>query len=201
MLIFDIETSALPDAADYIEIGDPPGNYKNPEAIAKWQSEERAKQLQRAALDVDLCRVVAIATPEASMIAAGGQSESDIIGNFWWHANHDGRVLGGFNVLSFDLPVLYRRSLYLGIKPPELQREKYKHRDVIDLADILSESGRLRLRSLDFYCRRFGIDIPAVGKGEDVPGWVEAGAWDKVEQHVRADVARTAALAKRMGVL
>lgn len=204
MFVFDVETAPLPDAADYVEPGEPPGNYKNPEAIAKWHAEDRAKQLQRAALDVDLCRVVAYATKthaNGAWVANGWMLAEASALKFLWQMVADNLPVLGFNILAFDLPVLYRRSLYLGLEPVKLQREKYRHNDVIDLADILSESGRLRLRSLDFYCRRFGIDIPAAGDGADVPGWVEAGEWDKVEAHVRVDVARTAALAKRLGVL
>uniref|UniRef100_A0A6M3JYB0 Putative DNA polymerase n=1 Tax=viral metagenome TaxID=1070528 RepID=A0A6M3JYB0_9ZZZZ len=200
-LIFDIETAPLPDAADYIELGDPPANYRKDEAIAKWQEEERAKQLAKAALDVDLCRVVAIAHDQACVFAQDVTAEANMLMLFWRLARPGLLPVVGFNVLQFDLPVLYRRSLYLGVKPYELERGKYRHGNVIDLADLLSEQGRLRLRSLDFYCRRFGIGIPSVGTGADVPTWVSAGQWDQVEAHVRADVARTAALAQRMGCI
>ena len=205
MILFDIETAPLLDAAAYIEAGEPPANYKQPEAIAKWRAEDQARQLQRAALDPDLCRIVAICfkrpnEDEFLWLPRDAAHEAAHVEMFWRRLPRDLPVVG-FGCLHFDLPVLYRRSLYLGVTPVQLERDKYRHDDVIDLADILSEQGRLRLRSLDFYCSRFGIDIPAAGDGADVPGWVAAGQWDQVEAHVRADVLRTEALARRMGVL
>jgi len=208
-LVLDIETAPLDDAADYLEPVSAPSNYKDEAKIAEYCAKAQAEQLAKAALDVDLCRVVAIAWHDGHQIqvslgeTVGDDSRSEwvCLYDFWCAVQVGGLPLVGFNILQFDLPVLYRRSMYLGIEAPELERGKYRHGNVIDLADLLSEQGRLRLRSLDFYCRRFGIDIPPVGEGKDVPGWVAAGQWDQVEEHVRADVARTAALAKRIGVL
>jgi len=106
-----------------------------------------------------------------------------------------------FNGLNYDLPLLLRRSLYLGVPAPKLQLERFKHADAIDLMQILSMDGRLKLHGLRFYCQRFGIPVDDESVGADIASLVAAGNWEAVAHHCTADVAATAALAVRMGVL
>ena len=65
----------------------------------------------------------------------------------------------------------------------------------------LAYQGMLTYRSLAFYCRRFAIDVPDEVTGADIGALVAAGKWSQVHDHVRADVAKTTALARRIGVL
>ena len=65
----------------------------------------------------------------------------------------------------------------------------------------LAYQGTLTYRSLAFYCTRFGIVVPDDVTGADIGALVAAGAWSRVHDHVRADVAKTTALAQRVGVL
>jgi len=66
---------------------------------------------------------------------------------------------------------------------------------------VLADQWTLTYRSLGFYCTRFGITVPDEVTGAEVGALVEAGDWPKVHDHVRADVAKTAELARRIGVL
>ena len=110
-------------------------------------------------------------------------------------------TLVGFNCLSFDLPVLLRRSLYLGVHAPHVPLNKYRPGRVVDLMQLLAYQGTVTYRSLGFYCRRFGISVPDEVTGADVAALVAAGEWRQVRDHVRADVAKTAQLAGRIGVI
>lgn len=207
-LLFDVETAPLPDAADYLEAIEPPGNYTKPEAIAAYIEKERAKQLGKCALDVDLCRVVAIGVwpwdldaPETCLADAG--DEHYVLRWFWEHVttNYRGSDLVGFNVLAFDLPVLLRRSLYLGVKTPKLTINKYRPGRVVDLLQELTHQGMLRMRSQEFYCKRFGITVDDPCDGKDVPALVEAGNWATVAAHCRADLYRLRGLSEKLGIL
>lgn len=204
-MVIDIETYSLAEAAQFIEEPSAPANYKDPEKIAAYVAEKRIENLSRCALDVDLCRIVALGTQNTETgaivvtTAHDDATERDMLEGFW----HDtaGCNYIGFNILGFDLPVLMRRSLYLGLnyfRQTPVDRYKTPHSD---LMEILSFNGKLKYRGLDFYCRRFGIAIADETSGADIDALVKADDWVGVEAHCRADVVKTALLARRIGVL
>ena len=204
-LVLDIETYSLDDAAAFLEEPTAPANYKDPEKIAAYIEQQRAKDLSRCALDVDLCCLVAIGythpvTGAIEVLTMGTEtSERSFLRAFWdTVAGHD---FIGFNLLSFDLPVLMRRSQYLGVtnyRDTPVDRYKTPH---IDLMERLSFNGKLKYRGLDFYCKRFGIHVPDATSGADIDAMVKANDWAGVTAHCRADILKTKALAERLGVL
>lgn len=207
-LVFDIETMPLQDCARYLtEPIEAPSNWKDAAKIAAYIEEARRKQLDKAALDLDLCEIAAIGIGlplESDAQTRQTTSEADILRGLWSFVRtiqRDGGVLVGFNCLSFDLPILLRRSLYLGVETPSIAVDKYRHDGVVDVMDILTFSGKVSMRSLGFYCKRFGIPHDDSVDGAQIPALVAAGAWDQVEAHVRADVAETMALAARIGLI
>jgi hypothetical protein len=204
--VFDIETMALPDAAEFLEPVEPPANYKNPDTIAAYIRDKQSEQLAKAALDVDLCQVVAIGLDSrwedghVSVLLASDIDERTMLRQFWQDIGD--RHLVGFNVIQFDLPVLVRRSQYLGVPVPDLVLDTYRHPRVTDLAQLLSYHGRLRLRKLSFYAKRFQLPVVEDGiTGAEVGDAWARGDWAAVARHVEADVRTTAALAHRLGVL
>lgn len=201
-LVFDIETAPLAEASGYLEPVDAPANYKDPAKIEAYIAEKSAQELDRCSLDVDLCRVVAIGwclegdAPTVTTVAEA--TETQLIAAFWQIA--DLRHLVGFNCLGFDLPVLLRRSLYLGVVRPTIQIDKYRHPAVTDLSDELSFAGKLRLRGLAFYCKRFGIEVPDTLSGADIAAAVREGRWADVASHCAADITKTARLGEKLGM-
>lgn len=207
-LAFDIETCPMPDCAQYLT--DPieaPSNYKDPAKIAAYVVEKRAKQIEDAGLDLDLCEIVAIAVrfaDRAFVQTRETTSEAEMVDGFWRFVRsvqRDGGVLVGFNCLSFDLPILLRRSLYLEVPPAPVALDKYRHDGVIDVAHELTFGGRMTWRSLAFYCKRFGIAFDDSVAGEQIAQLVASGRWDAIAAHCEADVAATAALAQRIGLI
>jgi 3'-5' exonuclease len=202
-LVLDLETFALAEADQYLEPVSAPANYKDPEKMRAYCDDRRAELLKKCALDVDLCTVVVV----------GYQLESETVPTVWtaeqlteahllslaWQRIAD-RAVVGFNLLTFDLPVLIRRSQYLGIPIPDINLDRYRTPH-IDLIEKLTFNGKLKMRSLDFWCRRFGIDVADSYSGEDVDALVKAGNWTAVADHCRADVTRTRDLAVRLGYL
>ncbi len=200
-IVFDIETAPLDDAADFIEPATAPANYKDPAKIAEYIAQAQTTALASCALDVDLCRVVAVAWWEEGHqkpISLVGIDEALTLRRFWVTA--EDRHLIGFNCLGFDLPVLLRRSLYLGVNVPMIQIDRFKHPQVTDLMQVLSFNGALKYRGLAFYCRRFGIEVPDPMTGADVGAAVAAQRWAEIAAHVEADVQKTARLATRLGL-
>ena len=65
---------------------------------------------------------------------------------------------------------------------------------------VLAYQGTLTYRSLGFYCTRFGVEVEDAVTRADIGALVAAGEWSQVHDHVRADVAKTTALARRIGV-
>lgn len=202
-MIFDIETAPLLDAGDYLEKPDAPANYKDPAKIDAYIAEKHAENLERCGLDVDLCRIVAVGVmaegdaPEVEF-AADEPDERVLLREFWRRVGQ--RHLVGFNCLAFDLPVLLRRSLYLGVLAPTIVIDKYRHPNVTDLMRVLDFNGAIKARSLSFYCKRLGIVGQDEMTGADVAQAVAEGRWAAVAAHCRADVEKTAMLASRLGV-
>jgi predicted PolB exonuclease-like 3'-5' exonuclease len=193
---------------------DAPSNYTKPEAIAAYVAKAKQAQLDKAALDIDLARIVCLgflvhgaSTPEAEMhLMRDETQERTLLGAFFTqffssHNTADWPILVTFNGLGFDLPLLLRRALYLGVRAPNIQIDRYKHPHVIDLMALLNLDGRLKSHSLRFYANRFGIPVDDESTGADIGALVEADNWQAVEAHCASDVAATYALAKRMGVL
>jgi uncharacterized protein YprB with RNaseH-like and TPR domain len=206
--IIDIETTGLPEAAEYAtEPISAPSNWKDPEKIAAYIAEKQAEQINKAGLDLDLCRVVAVGLQRegavgVQVLTAGDEAEERGLLTALWSQllkiQHP--VLVGFNHVGFDLPVLMRRSQYLNVAYPRLSLDKYRTPH-IDLMAHLTWNGLVRARSLKFYARRFGIPFDDPVKGGDIPQLVDAGDWNAVIAHVSSDVELTAALARRIGVL
>lgn len=200
-LVFDIETIPLPDAVRYIESAEAPSNYKDPEKIAAYIAAENAKALDRCGLDVDLCQICAIGVQgewdEAPRVRVG-LDERDGIEWFWREVASAHLV--GFNCVTFDLPVLLRRSLYLGIPTPDIALDKYRHPRVTDILQVLSYHGAIKMRGLSFYAKRFDLGYEDDITGADIARLVAAEDWPSVIFHVTKDVQKTAALAGQLGL-
>jgi hypothetical protein len=202
-MVLDIETFALDEAADFIEEPSAPANYKDETKIAAYITDAKAKAVSRCALDPDLCRIVAIGVSDDAgthvEIAPNVDQERVALSLAWLAlARHQWAI--GFNLLSFDLPVMIRRSQYLGVEIPQCAFNLDKYRTAhIDLMERLSFNGKIKAHSLSFYCRRFGIAVDDDTTGKDVDALVRAGDWEAVSAHCRSDVLKTRLLAERLG--
>lgn len=59
-IVIDIESIGIPDVATYLEPVEAPANYKDPEKIAAYKAEAQARQIEMAAVDLDLGQIIAI---------------------------------------------------------------------------------------------------------------------------------------------
>ena len=210
VVYLDTESAPLPDAEAML----PEFTYNKgtkDEGLRQEQiAEKRATALAKAALDPDLCRIVALGSwwdyePEPALVLCHDESqEAAALAEFWEtyrtiRHEHPYTVIVGSNLLGHDLPIMVRRSLYLRVEVPMLERGKYRHRDVIDLKSLLCDDEWLAWRSLDYYVRRFGCDVPHDPiDGSQIPALVAAGDWLAVHNHLRIDLLKVRALAQRV---
>ncbi len=220
-LVVDIETAPLTNVRDFLDAPDlenlkAPGNYTKADSIAKWIEEEKVKRLaefetdctDKAALDFNTARIVALGRWFSGGKVISGcadeQQEAAALEAFW--RDSDGRMMVGFSIREFDMPMLIQRSRYLGVayRTPDLGRFA-RGSSVIDLRDLLTFNdlrySHLMPRSLKCFARRFGLPVTDPVNGGDIPGLIAAGDWTSVLAHVDADLDLTVALARRLGVI
>lgn len=172
-------------------------------AVAAYNT-QRANMIDRCAFDPDLACIVALGwmhpgDSKPIVVTCPTQTkERDALEMFWREARDLDLVT--FNGLRFDLPMLMRRSMYLGVPCPVLNVDRYRSPH-IDLMARLTYNGVLSAHSLKFYLARLGIAVDDVHTGKDIAGLVRAGDWDGVKAHCAADVLGTKLLAERLGYI
>lgn len=211
-LVFDCETGVIDDARRFMETyteKDAPKTYKDPDAIARWVEKKNHAQLEKTSLDIDLARIVAIAFwhhglpfPDGIEVKVATNEDSERRLLMWFAENLRSsaggpRTLVGHNILDFDIPLVLRRALYLGVKFPDINIDRYRtpHRDI---QQILSHNGKMSYRTKDFYCRRFGIEVDDPMKGSDIQVAITMRDWQSIAHHAKADVMKEALLAHKV---
>ena len=204
-LVLDLATTVLPDAEQWIA-DDPieaPSNWKDEAKIAEYIKQKRQERLDRAALDPDCCRVScvgAMADGSAGISPCLDEATEamhlDSVAE--WLAN--GFHLITFNGFRFDLPILARRALYLGVDL-SLEWDRYRSPHV-DLYERLTHHGLSSAHGLSWYVKRFGwTDLHKPLTGAEEARAPQEGRWDELCASVRHDVIATARLAEKLRVL
>jgi predicted PolB exonuclease-like 3'-5' exonuclease len=172
------------------------------EQAAKWQD-----TLDSCALHADLGRFVAVGwmfadDPKPRVITCKNETDEKFALEQFWRdfTTTTNPQLVTYNGLSFDLPYLMRRSLFLGLRYPILNLDRYRTPH-LDLMQHLSFNGVLTRRSLKFYLNRFNIPNEDSTTGREIGGMVKAGDWAGVSAHCAADVMGTKQLAQRLGLI
>ncbi|MBN1424722.1 ribonuclease H-like domain-containing protein [Candidatus Fermentibacteria bacterium] len=133
-------------------------------------------------------------------------NEAEILERFWDVVKRYGQIIT-FNGRSFDGPYLMLRSLVLGVVASRnLVPNRYRLSEHLDLLDVLTLYGGIRRYSLDFLCRRLGIDSPkGQMRGKDVAEAYRAGRMEDIARYCLEDVRATKQLLDRaeeaLGVL
>lgn len=133
-------------------------------------------------------------------------NEAELLERFWDVVKRYGQIIT-FNGRSFDGPYIMLRSLMLGITATRnLVPNRYRLSEHLDLLDVLTLYGGIRRYSLDFLCRRLGIDSPKANmRGKDVAEAYRAGRMEDIARYCLDDVRATKRLLDRaeqsLGVL
>lgn len=158
----------------------------------------------------EFCRIISFAwavnsDPTMSWVvgdkSADGKSiitERDVLAKFWELVRHAGTVVG-YNILGFDLPVVFVRSILLGVEPSRKFDMKPWGTDVYDVMAkrFPKGSGNNGVGKLKNLAPLMGIKVAE--DVEDVDGGVvgklyEAGDYAKVGAYNRSDVDLTKAM-------
>ena len=226
-LVFDIETGPLPESEleAMMPQFDPSevkfGNIKDPakitEKVSEAEANHRRNYFDKAALDPLTGRVVAIGVKlfksdggkgfdfsglgELSII--GDDDEAAMLKEFWDSMRgYAGRLhpLIGFNIFSFDLPFLIKRSWKHRISiPGGIRRGRYWSDQVIDLRDTWQLGDRQAHGSLDRISKHLGVGA----KNGDGKVFAELWRADRAaaEAYLKNDVELTAKVADVLGVV
>lgn len=220
LLVLDIETLPTNDPEIIASFADnikAPATHKKPETIAAWLAENKEQATLEAVAKTSfdglygsiacICYAfddgeVHVSTgDEKSMLEAfyaHVAAESDL--QYHGGTAHQGVIVCGHNLASFDLPFLKHRSIILGVKPcaPILKAMNAKSWDgcIADTMLMWSNDSQKRA-SMAKLCKAFGI----VGTG-DFDGSMVAETWPvdphKVIEYCKDDVRRTREMYKRM---
>ena len=170
-VVFDIETGALPDeqikqiAPAFKESSVLTGNLgleKSLEKIKAARERHLLSIIDKAALHAEYGEVLAIGIEAEGQTTILTGDEANILKQFWDRADADCRQglisWVGFNILSFDLPFLFRRSLINGVSIPHgLQPvTRYWPTFFRDLMDTWKAGDWKALISLDRFCKACG---------------------------------------------
>ena len=197
IVYFDIETTANHDlpAPEFSA----PSNYKDPSKIAAAIEKKQAEFWAKAGMDLDYALITAIGIAVGNGKPEGRTgTEIELLEWFWQEAK--GAKLIGYNIIGFDIPIITRRSLVLGVKPSRmLSGLKPWDESIVDLMMVFYHNGRgpgVKYRGLKWVCGVYGVetewDVEEVD-GSMVDGLSEA----ELREYVRSDVARTRELAAK----
>lgn len=188
--------------------------------VARWEDGDEAAKaefLGKAALSPLTGRVVAIGywQQDFAEVVGDGQPTSDgvlynektILVDFWQRFNAVKSAdvpMIGFNTAGFDLPFVVRRSWLLGVPVPgdAIRDNRYWHRVFIDLMQAWGCGIYGERCSLDRVSRYFG-GPGKNGSGADFAALWYGSAGDRHQAvaYLKNDLAMTATVARRMGVL
>jgi DNA polymerase elongation subunit (family B) len=175
-LFLDIETQANPESCALMPEPEAPANYTDPVKIERYKAEKRAELIDKAALDPDYGQILSIgghiinttwifinrdAFPDYhNSVFVQAISEPDMLDLFWRHFADCRGVCVGYNILSFDLPYLLRRSMALGVGVPCLPvLARYRTEPVTDLMQILYNWGSDRYKGLKQVAKLYGLPV------------------------------------------
>jgi predicted PolB exonuclease-like 3'-5' exonuclease len=125
IIALDIETIGNPDAVAFMpEPEVKTGNIKDPAKIAEKQAEAKREQFERAALDALTARVCCFAAVEdgnqecvETIGSIDNNAEIVLIQSIFRFIGTDGCRLVTWNGNGFDLPMIYKRAMILGVEP------------------------------------------------------------------------------------
>lgn len=195
-----------------------PKTHKKPEAIESYIA-EKAEEIdagideayRKTALDGAVGQIATISfavgdgNPLKFYHEAYADTEAQTLAEFFdelrgvFNASSMTRpVFVGHNILNFDLPFLWKRSVILGLKPPAFIPFKAKPWDTTIFDTMIEWSGMRNLISQDKLSRALGNPGKGEIDGSKVWDYVKAGRIAEVADYNAEDVIAVRANFKRM---
>ena len=209
-LFLDIET--LPgDESVREEIArtmQPPGGNPTPEALERWEDEQKPAQVEhayrRTSLRGHAGRILCIGYIKE---APGRYDEGVLTGDEpailrdFWDLVLDVDLFVGFNVLDFDLKFILQRSIVNRVPPSRpLSFRRYQQEPVYDVMREWEAWSTRDFISLDTLSRALGMESPKSGgvDGSQVYDFYLAGRLQEIYDYCLRDVRVTRDIYRRM---
>jgi predicted PolB exonuclease-like 3'-5' exonuclease len=200
-MVIDIETvpqAKLPTPLAEIYLPKIDSKLTDPVKIEAAEKELEKKTIKAMSLDPDLGKIVAIGAmdvdkwgkPVGEPISFCGDNEFDILFNFWnmTRKRNPGFHTIGFNTISFDIPFIFRRSLYNKIQVPvQMTLRRYSYTPHFDILQTICDWDSRKFKSLDFYAEAFGFTNRKSAHGSDVYELYMGGKFDVISEYVIQD--------------
>ncbi len=127
------------------------------------------------------------------------RAEKALLQIFWKHIKDAKRIIS-FNGRGFDAHFLMLKSLILDVEVTRnLMGSRYDYNNHLDLLELISFHGAGRLYTLDFICRRLGINTPKkIMNGDEVKEKFEDGKFKEIALYNFYDVLAAAKIYERV---
>ena len=184
---FDLEAVAREDIPkEALPQYKPHAGIKDSEKQDKREIGFYEKLKDKMTVDPFYARIVCGAFWIGDMSISTVNDEEEILRTFWRVVEESQGRIGGFNIKGYDLPLIFTRSIQLGIKSSRLIPIKKYGDNITDMMYILCGGDLAKAKSLQAYSSLFGIGVKC-GKATDVPDMVANEEWDVLEEYCRHD--------------
>lgn len=213
-IVIDCETipCQLPGIREeFIAAVQAPGTFKRADSIAEWLRENREAEAEKAWLNTSfdgglgqICVIgwaIGDEPPMSYQVSdLSPAAETKLLEDFFCvilDAN-PGHFIG-HNIIGFDLKMLWKRAMVLGVKPPWIfPRNPKPWSEAVSDTMLMWDPDQRAGNSMDKICRLLGIPGKGAISGADVWPMVQAGRFDEVAAYCKGDVRRTRAMYRRM---
>lgn len=195
-IIFDIETIPDQNLPENLKPEFDKGRLVDPEKIAKAKTEFDDGLIKKLSVNPMTCQVVSLQIKQPSENAFDTDThfletlndESAMLKQFWYAVMQAEQIIG-HNIIGFDLPVIFMRSMVLGIMPTrKLKLQKYRSSPIFDTMLLLGNWSQFI--SMDDALTRFGLEGKS-GHGSQVfQMWLD-GQHESIHNYCRDDVNAT----------
>ena len=210
-IYIDLETipTQLPLADELIDVK-PPGNITKAETLAKWEEETRpekeAEAKSKLALDGLSNHIIAFGVAidnykPTVLMPNKIEDEADCINEALTHIKNMcgdfGNIWIGHNIINFDLSVIKKRCIILGIKPPlKIPFDSKPWDDAV--YDTMLKWDAKNYTSQDKICKALGIECKSEMDGSMVYDYWRQGKRDEIREYCAEDVYAMREIHKRM---
>lgn len=190
-----------------------PGNYKDPIKIEQNIAEQKARWIEKAALDPVSGRVLAAGyqffragvKQEGGLVAAQSQEDErrviqrafSLIAGASMGAAY---AVLGFDMLRFDLPFLMKRAWKLRVPVPQMRSGRYWLDYLVDVREVWTFGDKTAEGSLDALAKYFGLP-PKLGNGAHFARlWHNPETRPQATEYLKRDLELPYLIGQRMGL-
>lgn len=171
------------------------GRLVDPEKIKAAEEKFNDEVVKKLSVNPLTLQIVSLQMMDDSGFVDTPDDEKEMLELFWREAS-GAELIIGHNVISFDLPAIFIRSMIHGIQPKrKISLKKYSTKQVFDTMHVLGNWSNFI--SLDNACKRFGIEGKSGDGSEVYPKW-KSGDLDWIHEYCKSDVDKTKRLYNKM---